>query len=157
MATKVSFREVQQYRQPWLWALLSVRPLLALVGLARGTRSKREVAREVAATVGVGLLVWTARLTTEVRDDGVYVRFEPFHREFKRIPFDDIVSFEGAGYSPLRFGGWGYRWTPGTTAYTVSGRSGVSFERASGKSLYVGSNRPDELIGAVQEATDREL
>lgn len=157
METEVRFRETQAYRQPWLWSLLAVRPALALVGLARGTKSKGAVARQLAASVGVGLLLWTARLTTEVRDDGLYVKFEPFHRSFKRIPFEDISAYEAAGYSPLRYGGWGFRWTPRTVAYTVSGRSGVNFERANGKSLYVGSDRPSELMAAVQEATGRTM
>lgn len=155
MATTVLFRETQEYRQPWLWALLAVRPLLALVGLARGRKSKGEVVRQLVASLGVGLLLWTARLTTEVRDDGLYVKFEPFHRSFKRIPFDEISEYEAAGYSPFRYGGWGFRWTPNTVVYTVSGRSGVNFERTSGKSLYVGSDKPSELMAAVQEATER--
>ena len=155
MDTEIHFRETQEYRQPWLWVLLAVRPMLALVGVARGTKSKGDVARQLVASVGVGLLLWTARLTTEVRDDGVYVKFEPFHRSFKRIPFDEISEYEAAGYSPLRYGGWGFRWTPRRVAYTVSGRSGVNFERANGKSVYVGSDRPSELMGAVQEQTGR--
>ncbi|WP_440006583.1 DUF6141 family protein [Halomicrococcus sp. SG-WS-1] len=157
MASEVHYRETQRYRQPWLWALLVVRPVLALVGLARGTKSKRDVVRELAAFGGVALLLGTARLTTEVRDDALYLKFEPFHRSFRRIPFDEVTGFEATGYSPVRFGGWGVRWTPGTTAYTVSGRSGVEIDRTNDRSTYVGSKRPEELLAAVQEATERTL
>lgn len=157
MATELHFRETQRFGQPWLWALLAASALLSLVALARGTRSRRTVARELVTTVGVAFLLRTARLTTEVRDDGLYLKFEPFHRAFRRVPFDEVADFEVAGYSLLRYGGWGLRWTPRRVAYTVSGRSGVMFEREDGRSLYVGSDRPDELVGAVQRATDRTL
>ncbi|WP_158056571.1 hypothetical protein [Halorussus halophilus] len=157
MNAEVRFREVQQFRQWWLWGLLAIRPVLALVGLARGTKTRGDAARELFVSLSVAVLLGSARLVTEVRDDGLYVKFEPFHRSFERIPFADISSFESAGYSPLRYGGWGFRWTPRRLAYTVSGRSGVQFERANGKSLYVGSDRPDELVAAVQEATDPEI
>lgn len=157
MQSEACFREVQQFRQWWLWGLLSVRPLLALVGLLYGTKSRGEVAREFTVFLGVAFLLGATRLVTEVRDDGVYVKFEPFHRSFKRVSFADISTFESAGYSPLRYGGWGLRWTPRRLAYTVSGRSGVQFERTSGKPLYVGSDRPEELVAAVQEATAREV
>ncbi|USZ68211.1 DUF6141 family protein [Halorussus salilacus] len=155
METEVLFRETQTYRQPWLWGLLALRPALTLVGLARGTRTRADAARELASFLGVALLLGTTRLTTEVRDDGVYLKFEPFHRSFRRIPLEDIEEFEAAGYSPLRYGGWGFRWTPSSVAYTVSGRSGVVFDRTNGRSVYVGSDRPDELLAAVQEATNR--
>ena len=157
MESEVRFREVQQYRQRWLWGLLAVRPILALVGLLRGTKSKGDVGRELLGFAGVALLLGVTRLVTEVRDDGVYVKFEPFHRSFRRVPFADIATFEAAGYSPMRYGGWGVRWTPRRLAYTVSGRSGVQFERTSGKPLYVGSDRPEELVAAVQDATEREI
>lgn len=171
METEVRFREVQEYRQPWLWALLAVRPLLVVVGWLRGNRSRSDVLRELAGFAGVALLLGRTRLTTEVRDDlsasegssqaersgGVYLKFEPFHRSFKRIPFSDLADVRATGYSPLRYGGWGFRWSPRGVAYTVSGKSGVRFERASGKSVFVGSDRPDELLAAVQEATGREV
>lgn len=157
METKVYFRETQQYRQPWLWGLLAVRPVLVIVGWLRGNRSRGDVLRELASFLGVALLLGSTRLTTEVRDDGLYLKFEPFHRSFKRIPFSDLTDLQEAGYSPLGRGGWGLRWSPNGVAYTVSGKTGVRFERVSGESVYIGSNRPDELVGAVQEATEKTI
>ena len=157
MASELHFRETQRFGQPWLWALLVASALPSLVGLVRGTRSRRGVVRELATLAGVALLLRTARLTTEVRDDALYLKFWPLQRSFRRVPFDDVASFESAGYSPVRYGGWGLRWTPRRVAYTVSGRSGVTFEREDGRSVYVGSDRRDDLVTAVQEATDRTM
>ncbi|NEU56403.1 hypothetical protein [Halorussus sp. MSC15.2] len=90
-----------------------------------------------------------------VREDGIYVEFAPFHRSFRRIPFSDLADVQETGYGPLRYGGWGIRWSPSGVAYTASGRSGVRFERTDGKSTFVGSDRPDELVAAVQEASSQ--
>lgn len=153
METEVHFRETQRFRQPWLWGLLGVQTLRAFAGLLRGKRSARETVGRLASLGAVALLLRVATLTTEVRDEGVYVKFTPFHRSFRRIPFSDLADVQATGYSLLRYGGWGIRWSPSGIAYTVSERSGVRFERESGKSVFVGSSRPDELIAAVQEAT----
>lgn len=32
------------------------------------------------------------RLVTEVRDDGVYLKFAPLHRSLHRIPWEDVRS-----------------------------------------------------------------
>ena len=155
METTVHFRETQVFDQPWLWGLLGLSALADLVNLARGKRSARETVGRLAALGAAALLLRVATLQTEVRDDGLYLRFAPFHRSAKRIPFADLADLQETGYSPVRYGGWGIRWSPRGIAYTVSGKSGVRVERTDGKSVFVGSDRPDELVAAVQEATER--
>ncbi|UPV74478.1 hypothetical protein M0R89_00050 [Halorussus limi] len=157
METHVHFRETQWFDQPWLWGLLALRALADLVALARRKRGLGETARRLAALGAVALFLRVARLDTEVRDDGLYVKFVPVHRSAKRVPFSDLADVQETGYSPLRYGGWGLRWTPGGTAYAVRGTGGVRFERTGGTSLVVGSERPDELVAAVQEASEREV
>ncbi|WP_132060482.1 DUF6141 family protein [Halorussus amylolyticus] len=157
METEVRFREVQQFRQPWLWGLLGAQALLVAVSLVRGRRSARATARRLLVLGGVALFFRSATLYTEVRDEGVYVKFAPLHRSFRRIPFSALADVQATGYSPLRYGGWGVRWSPSGVAYTVSGRSGVRLERANGRSVFVGSDRPDELLAAVQDTTRREV
>ncbi|WP_276301619.1 hypothetical protein [Halorussus lipolyticus] len=155
METKVYFRETQAFDQRWLWGLLGFGALADLVNLARGKRSARETVTRLAALGAAALVLRVATLQTEVRGDGLYVRFAPFHRSAKRIPLSDLADVQETGYSPMRYGGWGIRWSPQGIAYTVSGKSGVRIERTGGKSMFVGSDRPDELVAAVQEATER--
>jgi len=157
METKVHFRETQAFDQPWLWGLLGLGAVADVVNLARGKRSARETITRLGALGAAALLLRVATLETEVREDGLYVRFSPFHRSAKRIPFSDLADVQETGYSPVRYGGWGIRWSPQGIAYTVSGKSGVRIERADGKSVFVGSDRPDELVAAVQEATERTI
>ncbi|WP_115862905.1 DUF6141 family protein [Halorussus litoreus] len=155
METEVHFRETQQFRQRWLWALLGLQAIVAIVRLARGTRSTRETAADLVLTVSAALLFRVATLSTEVRDDGIYVKFAPLHRKYRRIPFSDLAEVQSTGYSPLRYGGWGIRWSPSGMAYTVSGKTGIRFERTGGKSVFVGSDRPEEFVAAVQDASSQ--
>ena len=157
METEVHFRETLQFRQPWLRGLFGLSALVTLASLARGNRTVREAGRDLLALGGAALLVRVASLTTEVRDDGVYVRFAPFHSSFRRIPFSDLTDVQATGYSPLRYGGWGIRWSPSGVAYTVSGKTGIRLEWNGEQSVFVGSDRPDELLAAVQAASEREV
>ena len=140
------FREVQRFRQPWIWALLGGIALLMLVlgpilwgGLI-----------VVGAVAG---LLYSLRLETEVRADGIYFKMWPLHRSFRRIQWAEIERYESKEYSPIReFGGWGIRWVPGKIAYNVRGNQGIWIERADGRAVLVGSQHPEEFVKAIDEA-----
>lgn len=143
MSREGTFREVQRFRQWWLWILLG---LVSLVSVVTGGPGGILVAGVVV------VLMWSLRLITEVREDGLYVRFAPVQRSFRRVPWSAIESVESTRYRPLReYGGWGVRWRPGTVAFTVSGSRGVFVKRPDDRDLLVGSRRPDELATAVRE------
>jgi hypothetical protein len=144
MAHEAAFHEVQRFRQWWLWTLLGVVTLVSV-----GTGGPLGVV--IAGTIVV--FMWALRLVTEVRDDGFYVRFVPFHTSFRRVPWTAIESVESVTYRPLReYGGWGIRLRPGALAYNVSGSRGVFLTRPDDRDLLVGSQRPDELATAIREA-----
>lgn len=96
------------------------------------------------------------RLVTEVRDDGVYVKFGPLHRSFHRIPWENVDAVTATTYEPAAYGGWGWgiRVSPtgAKKAYRISGDDGVEIRRTDGRDLFVGTNRPDELVTAVEGA-----
>jgi hypothetical protein len=146
MESAPAFREIQRFRQPWLWALLGGIALLMIVGgpVTWGG---------LVILAAVGGLVYSLRLQTEVRADGIYIQMWPLHRSFRRIPWSAIERYESIRYRPLRdFGGWGIRWAPGKIAYNVSGNRGVWFELTEGRSVLVGSQRPEELVNAIDES-----
>ena len=140
------FREVQRFRQPWIWALLGGVALLVLV--------LGPVAWGGLLVVGaVAGLVYSLRLLTEVRADGIYLKMSPLHRSFRRISWSEIERYESRRYRPLReFGGWGIRWVPGKLAYNVSGNRGIWIERTDGRVVLVGSQHPEEFVTAIDKA-----
>ena len=162
MNSTVLFREVQRFRQWWLWFLISIGPLtIWLATYRRFVRGERTGTRPTPDNlllllwlligIGLPLLFFTARLVTEVRSDGLYLRFFPFHRTFLRFPVDSIKHSEARTYSPIKeYGGWGIRYSWNGKAYNVSGNQGVQFELHGGKRFLVGSQRPLEFINALR-------
>jgi hypothetical protein len=149
MKSAPAFEEVQRVRQWWIWALLGGVALLLLVG--------GPVAWPGLVVVGgVGAVIYALRLRTEVRDDGIYYRMWPLHPSVRRIEWDEIEQYGAETYRPVReFGGWGIRWVPGKVAYSVSGTRGVRIERADGRTVLLGSQRPEALVDAAEAASRR--
>jgi hypothetical protein len=151
MRDAAEFREVQRFRQKWLWALM-VGVLVAEVGaLVAVVRAGADAAIPGVVfgglvALGVLALLWFARMETEVRDDALYVRFFPFHRAPRRYAWADIARCEARTYRPLaEYGGWGLR----MGAYNVSGDRGAQLRFRDGEALLIGSQRADELAAAI--------
>jgi len=104
---------------------------------------------------GLLWMMWAARLVTEVRGDGIYIRFYPFHRGFHGFLWEEIESFEARTYRPiLEYGGWGIRFGSGEKAYNVSGNRGLQLALGGGRTgrVLIGSQCPEELAMAVESA-----
>ena len=149
MDTEPVYREVQRFRQWWLWTLLSGAALLLFLA---GPISW--IGLLILGAVAVFL--YSLRLETEVKANGIYFRMWPLHQSFRRIEWADIKHYEAKTYNPIReFGGWGIRWTPGKVAYNVSGNQGIWIQRASERSILIGSQRVEEFADALDEVYDR--
>ncbi|MCL6629547.1 MAG: DUF6141 family protein, partial [Armatimonadetes bacterium] len=110
--------------------------------------------------LAVLLLMYYSKLITEVRGDGIYIRYVPFHRSYRRFLFSEIQSWEPRTYSPIgEYGGWGIRWGRGggidNLAYNVSGNQGVQLVLKNGKRILIGSQKPQELAQAIESAARR--
>ena len=160
----IIFREIQHFRQIWLWALLTSISLLIiyamvqqlLLGKPFGSNPAPDLALVIIGIIfglGFPIFFYFLNLTTEVRKDGLYYRFSPFHRSFRRIALEDLTSYEARTYSPVKnYGGWGIRYGQGGIAYNVSGNRGVQLELANDKRILIGSQRPEELAEAIRRA-----
>jgi hypothetical protein len=156
------YHEVQRFRQVWIWVVV-----LAIAGLQWYAAAEQLLMQrpfgdnpmpDIPLGVfwfifGIGLpaLFFFCQLVTEVRDDGIYIRFSPFHRTFRRIAFKEVKQCEVRTYRPIReYGGWGIRYRCKGRAYNVSGARGVQIELLNGNRLLIGSQRAEELSRAIQ-------
>ncbi len=160
--TSPIYREVQQFRQVWIWAVVFV--LAGLVWYATvkqlllhrpfGNTPMPDIPMVINWFIfGIGLpaLFFFSQLVTEVRNDGIYIRFSPFHRTFRKIAFTEMKQFEMRTYRSFReYGGHGIRYGSKGKAYNVSGDRGVQIELLNGKRLLIGSQRAEELVQAIQ-------
>lgn len=155
------YREVQRFRQLWLWLLVAGICGLSIWSFVQQLIMDKPFGQNpapdaavvvIAAIFGLGfpVLFYSINLTTEVRSDGLYVRFFPFHLSFHRIAPDALIMYEVHTYRPLRdYGGWGIRYGRGGRAYNVSGDRGVMLELSDGSRLLIGSQKPEELANAI--------
>ena len=102
--------------------------------------------------IAIAVLFLLLKLETEVRSDGLYVRFFPLHIHFKRFTAEDLSECYARKYKPLlEYGGWGIRCSlKKGKAYNVSGNKGVQLVFKSGKQLLIGSQRAEELEEAIR-------
>ena len=107
----------------------------------------------IGVPIAIAVLFVFLKLETEVRSDGVYVRFLPFHIHFKRFATEDLSEYYARQYKPIReYGGWGIRcglFGKGK-AYNVSGNKGVQLVFKDGKRLLIGSQNAEELEQAIR-------
>ena len=147
----VIFREVQRFRQAWIWVLLLLVLLALTVPVMGGMLGPLVSLVMVIAGAGLIWLFFVMRLVTEVHPDGIYLGFFPFSSQ--KIMYTTIVDHRVREYRPIReYGGWGIRFNRSGRAYTVSGNLGVQLELSNGKGLLIGTQDPNELLRAIGSA-----
>ena len=156
------YREVQQFRQVWIWVAVSALAGLVWYPAVRQLLLHRPLGGIPMPVIplvifwfifGIGLpaLFFFGRLVTEVRDDGIYICFSPFHWTFRRIAFTEVKESQVRTCRPIReYGGWGIRYGSTGKAYNVSGDRGVQIELLNGNRLFIGSQRAEQLWRAIQ-------
>lgn len=162
MGEEIFFKETQRFKQWWLWLILfGVNGLFlfgvfqqVILGKQFGDKPMSDIWLIIFTifTVLFTLLFVNFRLETIVKSDGIHIRFFPFHWKFKHYPWDILTKSYVRKYSPmLEYGGWGMRSSFGKgQAYNVSGNMGLQLEFTNGKKLLIGTQKPEELMGALQ-------
>jgi hypothetical protein len=164
MANEILFTERQKFKQWWLWLLLLSINGLFLFGVYKqvidgqqfGDKPMSNAGLLVTAglTILLTLLFVNFRLDTNIKNDGIYVRFFPFHLKFKHYTWDSLTKSFVRQYSPLtEYGGWGLLlglFVIGS-AFNVSGDKGLQLEFTDNKKLLIGTNKPDELTETLNK------
>ncbi|MFF2291124.1 DUF6141 family protein [Peribacillus butanolivorans] len=99
----------------------------------------------------IPLLAFQVKMITEVRGDGLYIKFVPFHFGYRDFRYQSIRDYKSVSLSSLkRFGGWGIRINlNGERLYNIAGSEGVELRLASGDIVIIGSKNSDELKKAL--------
>jgi len=158
--------EVQKFNQRWIWILLVGGSVSAVAyfgyamvqqlvyGQPWGDRPMSDLALAIVGPatmllmIGLTYFFYSMKLITEVRSDGLYIRFYPMSQRV--VPYETITSCVPRTYSPIReYGGWGIRWGRSGRAYNVSGNQGVQLKFSEDKPLLIGSQRPEELANTI--------
>lgn len=104
--------------------------------------------------IGFPVAFYFMRMIVAVMDDHVSIRYVPLAK--RDISFTEIVEVKARTYSPIReYGGWGIRGIGKRKAYNVSGNRGVEVTLFDGRSILIGSQKPEELALAIQTRLPR--
>jgi len=165
----VLFREEQKFSQIWVLIVVFVPVVLAWYAFIQQLMLDKPFGSNPAPDT-VLWIIWTVfgiafpvfffsvKLSTEVRNDGIFIRFFPFHREFRTLPFEAVIKYEVRDYSPFKeYGGYGIRYGRSGKAYNVRGKKGVQLELVSGRKILIGSQKPDELAEAIRTAGKKQM
>ncbi|MBI1221618.1 MAG: hypothetical protein GC180_03355 [Bacteroidetes bacterium] len=168
MENKALFNEVQRFRQWWMWVILIICDG-TLIGGAWQQWSQEEMFKDrmsddmgllfsIGMLLLVNILFLVFRLETSIYDEGIVVRYFPFHLRAREFSWKDISSAEVRTYSPIReYGGWGLRlglFGRGK-AWNVSGDQGLQLVFNNGKKLLIGTQKPEEIREALTERIEK--
>lgn len=165
------FYEEQRFRQKWLWAMIIGLNIFQICiwgyGIIQqfvfdkpfGNKPMSDLGLIITSslvilfTLLILVLFYYTRLITEVRYDGLYIKFFPFHWSYRRIPLESVIQYEIRKYKPIReYGGYGIRYSMKYgKAYNVSRNQGLQLEFDTGKRLLIGTQKPDELYQAIKK------
>lgn len=163
MNNDILFSEKQKYKQWWIWVILIGLNGLSVFLVYRQIMVEQQFGAKPGSlgflmltgiTLLFSIMFFNCRLETTIRTDGIYVRFFPFHLNFKYYHWDSMIKSYVRKYSPLlEYGGWGLRFgiLGRGTAFNVSGDKGLQLEFRNHKKLLIGTNKPDELTEALNK------
>ena len=163
----ILFEEVQRFKQIWLWFLIGGTALVFWAGFFRqvvfSVPFGNNPINNLTLTLVTGFMgvvfpyfFYSMHLKTQVKPDGIYLRFYPFHLKAVFIPKERIATAEAVTYNPiLDYGGWGIRWSFSGKAYNISGNKGVQLMYKDKKRLLIGSQKHDELGRVINQLIDQ--
>lgn len=143
------FTETQRFTQWWLWLVL-LGVWASMVYSFVTAPPQTNVAAFVSFGIGIllPLLFWQMKLTTRITEDGIFVRFFPFHLKEKFFAWETITSSYVRSYSPLmEYGGWGikYSFKGNGLVYNTAGNVGLQLYFKEGEPVLIGTQKGEEI------------
>jgi hypothetical protein len=168
------FKENQKFTQIWLWAVLIVSTVPAVGVLTYGFAKQLLLDEPWGDTPmsdsGLALttvLVWVicggvlwlfagSELQLEIKDKAIYYRFPLFSPRQKRVGLDSLESWEVRRFGFFEYGGYGVRHAPKKrTGFIVNGHIGLELKLKDGKTVMIGTQKPEEVKSAMQKEWER--
>ncbi len=141
----ISFTETQQFRQRWLWGIISASILIGIAGLLIDSSAWPVIV----IVLVLPLLMWVYRLDTRFDQEGVHYKVFPLFG-WRTIRWINITK---ATVTTYEFVGYGVRWNFGEWVYNVNGNQGLRLETSNGKRILIGTQKPDEVRAFLAAST----
>lgn len=156
MDHSILFYEKQRFRQWWIVLILLILNAVVVYGMIRQIMFGKPFGDQPMSDTGLWwvlgfLLLMTTvffitTLETQIRNDGLYIRFFPIHMKFRYLPWNRLSQCYVRSYSPIReYGGWGWRIGLAGRAYNISGKEGLQLQLDGKRKLLIGTQKPEEM------------
>ena len=147
------FEEVQQFTRPsvsrFFKALTGIVFLALLVSLIIQKGRFTDYNKLLIVLLPILLvlnIIFASRLVTQIRTDGLYVRFPPWQSRFSVYDWIDIVEIQVRKYQPMReFMGWGIRYGIRKMGYIVAASACIEIVLKNGYTIIVTTQRGEEV------------
>ncbi|MDJ1469741.1 hypothetical protein [Xanthocytophaga flava] len=150
MEEQILFSEKQYFRQWWLWLILIFLNGIALYKLVSQTNKDNLIPIVIQTILTILFLI--LRLETQIKSDGIYVRFFPFHLQFKHYTWNSLSKLFVRSYSPIgEYGGWGIRGIRKNRAFNISGNEGLQLEFLDHKKLLIGTMKSELIVDVLTQ------
>jgi hypothetical protein len=156
---QILFDESQGFNQWWIWAIILGAMGVSLYASMETIQMGESLFNWTNFSVIIPVFIIPAlfyflKLKTKVEENGIYVRFIPFHLKEIFISWDQLDECYIRTYSPLgEYGGWGIKYGLGGAGkvYNVSGNQGLQLVFKDGSRLLIGTQKPQELQEVIKK------
>jgi hypothetical protein len=153
MKSEILFEEVQTFNKKsvQLFCKISIGVLIAAIAVILFTK-KGEINLLIQLPfvaliicVVVALLA-NIKMVTQIRTDGIYVRFSPFRPRFEKYLWSNIDEVYLRKYDAMsEYFGWGIKIGPSGMSYTHSGNIGIQILLFDKSKILIGTQQPEEI------------
>jgi hypothetical protein len=155
---KILFREVQQYRQAWLWVLLigcSMVAILMPLMLIPAEKDMSGMNKLLMILVAVGIPLtnlaafYFTGLETVVTNEGIFYRWRPYFRKYSVLRWSAIKEVSSRKYPYFQYGY--HRRSGYGRVHNINGDKGIQLVLGNSQMIYLGSQRIDALCYSISQ------
>ena len=166
MKTEILFEEIQLSGKKPVRDFFKVIMGLFIVFLAFNLIWHKGSMNELTAVLFSGLLisafvsiVVNVKMITQIRTDGIFVRFPPFQPSFEKYSWEDIQEVYVRDFDAMneyskwgvRFGTWGVKFGASGKGYILWGNKGLQIVLRNSLKILVSTQRPEEIANVLND------
>jgi len=149
--TMEAYEEVQTINQAWIWILMGIETVAALLPLVIFKVPIFVIAGVALLMLLTLIMLGAMKLKTRIDEEGVHYQMSLFHWHERTIPWPEIDQIYVRQYSPMsEFGGWGIRFGKEGRAITMRGKYGIQLVKKDGKRILLGTEQPESVTRILQ-------
>lgn len=131
-------------------------PLIELFGGDFVFPSLAEISA-ISFAIGLALpiLLLVIKLKIQIREDGIYLKIIPFQLSYRKIPWNDLVTYRSYEQTQKEVNRLNIRYTISGKSYGLGGRRGIQLDLANGESVFIESRKPEKIMEIIKTESSK--